>query len=710
MTLERETAGWWPQAPPARRALVDRLAAELLAERERWPLWLPVAFAAGIGLYFALPAEPPPWLGPVGLGFAFALALLGRGRAGTLLPALAAGMVAGGFAAAQARTAMVAAPMLTDEHGPADVVGTVIETEPRGSGRSRLLLRHADVEGLAPAATPVRLRVTVAGGAPGIEPGDRVRLLAVLRPPPAPSAPGAFDFARRAYFERLGAVGYALGHVEEVAGAPGGASGWSVWWSGLRHDISRRVMAAVPGEGGAVAAALMTGERGAIPERVLVAMRESGLAHLLAISGLHVGLVAGLVFFAVRAGLASVPAVALRYPIKKWAAAAAAVGAFAYLFLAGATIPTQRAFLMLGLVLLGVGLDRSAVSMRLVAWAAFAILLLHPESLLSASFQMSFAAVTALVAAYEALRAKGLTRPGEAGLPSRAGLYLAGVALSSVVAILATAPFAVHHFNRLALFGLAANLAAVPLTAFWIMPWALLAFLLMPLGWEVLALTPMGWGTQALIAVAETVAGWPGSATIVPVLPLWGLVLVALGGLWLCLWQRRWRLVGLAPVAAGLLTIALYRPPDVLVTGDGRLMAVRGPQGELSLSSDRVARFSAGIWLRRAGQAEARVWPATGAAAGGWLTCDPLGCIYRARGQVVALVRDGRALAEDCRVATIMVSLEPVPRRRCPGPEVLIDRFDLWRNGAHALRLGPGAVDVKSVRDHRGARPWVVNR
>ena len=422
------------------------------------------------------------------------------------------------------------------------------------------------------------------------------------------------------------------------------------------------------------------------------------------------GLVAGLVFFAVRAGLALLPSVALRYPIKKWAAAAAALGAFAYLFLAGATVPTQRAFLMLGLVLLGVGLDRSAVSMRLVAWAAFAILLLHPESLLSASFQMSFAAVTALVAAYEALRLKSLTRRGEMGLAGRAGLYLAGVALSSVVAILATAPFAVHHFNRLAWFGLAANLAAVPLTAFWIMPWALDAFLLMPLGWEAAALTPMGWGTEALIAVAETVAGWPGSATIVPLLPLWGLVLVALGGLWLCLWQRGWRVLGLAPVAAGLLTMTLHRPPDVLITGDGRLMAVREPHGELSLSSDRVARFSAGIWLRRAGQASASVWPTTGVAAGGWLRCDPLGCIYRAQGQVVALVRDGRALAEDCRVATVMVSLEPVPRRRCPGPEVLVDRFDLWRNGAHALRLGPGAVDVESVRDHRGARPWVVRR
>jgi competence protein ComEC len=285
------------------------------------------------------------------------------------------------------------------------------------------------------------------------------------------------------------------------------------------------------------------------------------------------------------------------------------------------------------------------------------------------------------------------------------------VALTSVVAILATAPFAVFHFNRLALYGLAANLVAVPLTAFWIMPAALLAFLLMPLGLHGPALTAMGWGVEAMLRTAETVAGWAGAVAVLATPPLAGLAAVTLGGLWLALWQRRWRLWGLLPVAAGVASLLLARPPDLLVAGDGRLMAVRAADGELWLSSARRARYTADVWLRRGGGTAAQRFPEAGAAPAAGLSCDPLGCIVRKWGHTVALVRDGRALAEDCRVADAVISLEPVARTRCPGPQVLVDRFDLWRAGAHALYLardGPaGGIWAESVRARRGERPWV---
>jgi competence protein ComEC len=485
---------------------------------------------------------------------------------------------------------------------------------------------------------------------------------------------------------------------------------WLLWWAGLRQSVSARILGALPGRTGKVATALMTGERGSIPEADLTAMRDSGLAHLLAISGLHVGLVAGLLYFSLRAMLALVPWVALRYPIRKWAAAGAALGAFAYLMLTGATVPTQRAVLMISLALLAVVLDRTAFSPRMVAWAAIAVLAVTPEVLLSASFQMSFAAVFALIAGFEALRDRGVRTVGQRGPAARAGLYVGGIALTSLIAGLATAPFAVYHFNRIAWYGLAANLVAVPLTAMWIMPWAVVAFILMPFGAERLALAPMGWGIEAMLTVAQGVAAWPGSISLVAAMPTGGLALLTLGGFWLCLWRRPWRLAGIVPLVVGALTVAGNPPPDLLASGDGRLFAVLTPEGEMLLSSGRVRRFDAEVWARQAGEADPETWPRSGAAADGRLTCDPLGCIYRARDHVVALVQDGRALAEDCAAATVVISREPIRGRTCVGTPLVIDRFDLWREGGHAVWLSPAGVRVQSVADWRGQRPWVARR
>lgn len=711
-------------APAARRYAardrpdpLARLVACLLAERPRWSLWLPVGFGFGIAGYFALPAEPPWWLGCAALAALALVAVPLRRRRGILLFLVAGAVIAAGFGRAQLRTLEIAAPVLETRVGPLAVTGLVEIVEPRVRGY-RLTLRDLAIAGLAPAATPVRARVSLRAGEPP-RAGEVVRLRAVLQPPAEPAAPGAFDFARQAYFQRLGAVGYAFGGAEVLAPA-GEPSLTGLWLHRLRDGVAVRVLEALPGESGAVAAALMTGVRGAIPEEVMAAMRDSGLAHLLAISGLHMGLVAGLLFFALRAGLALVPGLVLRRPIKKWAACGAILGAFGYLLLTGGTVPTQRAFVMVSLVLVAVILDRRGLSLRLVAWAAVVVLALAPESLLSASFQMSFAAVIALIAGYEAIAERGRIALGERRLALRGAAYLGGVALTSLIAGLATAPFALYHFNRIAWYGLLANLVAVPLTAFWIMPWALAAFALMPFGAEGLALTPMGWGIDLLLAVARSVAALPGAVSLLPAMPTAGLVLIALGGLWLCLWRRRWRFGGLLAVALGLASSLLLRPPDVLATGDGRLLGVRGPQGELLLSTTRAKRFEAGIWQRRLGLPRPRAWsevtdleatdPAT-VDPDATLSCDLLGCLYRARGQSVALVLDGRALLDDCARSSVVVSTEPIRRREtCVGPRAVIDRFDLWRAGGHAVWLSGTGVRVESVAQHRGRRPWVRRR
>ena len=701
----RDSAGTW-------------IVSVLEAERDRWLLWLPVGFGSGIAVYFLLPAEPPSWLGPVLLAPPCALAILARRHRALLLVLCALAVILAGFATAQLRIALVAAPVLAKKLGPATIAGQVIDAEPRQGG-GRIVVQHLQVPGLAEQHLPQRVRIKLTARDPAMpRPGQWVQLRAVLNPPPGPAAPGAFDFARQAYFKRLGGVGYAVGHLEPMMPPPAAAStanaglgeAWELWWSDLRLEVARRVLAVLPGERGAIAAALMTGERGAIPPAVVEAMRDSGLAHLLAISGLHMGLVAGLLFFGIRMLLAAFPPLALNYPIKKWAAVAAALGAFVYLFLVGATIPSQRAFLMVSAVLLAVLLDRSAITLRLVAWAAFAVLLMAPESLLSAGFQMSFAAVTALIAGYEVVTLRWIGQGQERTAVRRLSLYLAGIALTSLIATAATAPFAIYHFNRFAWYGLAANMVAVPVTGFWIMPWALIAFILMPLGLESLALQPMGWGVGAVIAVAQAIADLPGAVEPVRAMPLLGLFLVVFGGLWLCLWQRPWRLAGLGLVAAGFLTIPLTQPPDILVSGDGKLLAVRDDQGRLWLSSLKAQRFTAKSWLRRAGLREGLAWPDGATAADGPLACDSLGCIVTTGGHTVALARKVAALEEDCAAADIVISLEPVPRRSCGTPAVVLDRFDLWRYGAHALWISGSDLRIESVAASRGRRPWVQAR
>ena len=633
--LSSETLSWAESR--ALRSTIRRIATCLSENRDRWALWLPVALGMGIGLYFALPIEPPFLVGPAVMVAVLAFGLLGSGprerrRWGVQVTALAIGVVVAGFTLAQIRTAIVTAPVLAYRLGPTSVGGRIVglETLPDGA---RLTLDHPRIVALTHGETPERVRLRLRGNQPALQPGDWVQVRAVLSPPPSPSAPGAFDFQRQSFFESLGAVGFTMSPVEVIARADE-SQVWNfgLWLANLRLAVAERVRDHLSGATGAVVVALLTGERGTIPETTMTAIRQSGLAHLLAISGLHIGLLAGLIFISIRGLLALAPPVTLRFPIKKWAALASILGAGGYVLLAGATVPSQRAFLMIGLILLAVLVDRRGLSMRLVAWAALIILIARPESLLGASFQLSFAAVVALVATYELvseLRPFGREPPTISG---RALRYVGGVALTTLVAGLATAPLAAFHFNSFADYGLVANLVAVPVTALWIMPWALLALLLMPLGLAGLALTPMGWGVDVVISVAEKVASWPGAVTLLPTMPTWGLVSIVLGGAWLCLWRGRWRLWGLVGISVGMATLLFVETPDVLIDGRGKLLAVRDAKGNLAVSSRRAAPFSRDSWLRKGGQeADTTEWPRSGFSHDGRLACDWVGCTSKKR-------------------------------------------------------------------------------
>jgi competence protein ComEC len=685
------------------RWLVDQLA----NERERWLLWAPVVFASGIGVYFALSFEPPLWLGIAGLGLAAGIWMLGRSHAGAVILAFGMAASALGWQAGAWATRQAAAPVVADGLGPVLLQGQVIAAQPHKGG-FRVMFDRLEIEGLAPEQTPEKVRITFRVPALDLRAGCWAQVLAVLRPPPEPAMPGAFDFARSAWFQGLGGVGYALTRPKPVA-APDEPHDWRsryrLWLVGVREDLTGRIYRALPGETGAIAAALMTGERGAIPEELEAAYRDSGLAHLLSISGLHLTLVAGILFFAVRFALALWERVALTRPIKKWAAVAALGGAFAYLQVSGAAVPTQRAFVMASIVLLAVLADRQAISMRSVGLAAVLVLLLAPQSLLEPSFQMSFAAVVALIAAFESARHQLPHWRAHGGVVRTSALYLGMTAMTTLVAGSATIPFAVYHFNRFVDFGLIANLLGVPIASLWVMPAAMAAFVLMPMGFEHWPLILAGFGIDLINAIARMVASWPGAVLMVPAMPLWGLLATVGGGLWLCLWRRAWRHAGHLAIVVGLASPWGFVPPDILIDNSGRV-AVRSELGDLIFLNGRTAKGMVGeTWLRRAGLEKGMVWSQK--MEGNDLGCDALGCVYRAKGLIAAIPKDRAALRDDCASADVVLASFYVGRL-CQGPRVVIDRSDLERGHAFALWLdAERRIDVRDVQSERGQRPWV---
>jgi len=700
---------------------LDALVEAFAAERDRWALWLPVLFGAGIGFYFALPVEPPAGLG-LAAAAAGGLGLWAARRAGgSVSLILAAALLAGGLGVERAalESRLAERPTLTGDAGAVRLAGLVRTLEAFEDG-PRVTLVRLVYQWRAPEPAPEIVRVRLRAGE-RVSVGDRIELTAVLRAPPRPAYPDAYDFARRAWFEGLGAVGFALSATEPASPDPrplGFALRLGAWIDGVRQDLSRRLRAALPGESGDVAAALITGDRSGLDEASVAAMRDSGLAHLLAISGLHIGMVAGIVFVALRMALAASERLALRHPIKKWAAGAAILAAFVYLLLAGATTPTQRAFLMTGLALTAVMLDRKAISLRLVAIAAAVVLLWRPQALVGASFQLSFAAVVALVAVYESwrpyARQEGAREvAGWARFLRKVWLGLLLIGATTLIAGTATAPFAWAHFGRVANYGLLGNLAAVPIMGWVVMPAAVLGVLLTPFGLEYWPLQVMGAGVDAILAIAHWVAALPGAAIQVAAAPDWAAVLIAAGGLWAAIWRGRWRYWGAAPAALGLTLPLLAAQPQVVISQTGRLAAVAGPEGGLWLSHPRRESFAAGVWSERTGRPLAGGWDDLIARAGGAgapIACGPLGCVYRAEGRTVAWSYDPRTLAEDCRSADVVIApITPPPallNGPCAGRRV-IGPADRAQEGAVAIRLArDGPPMLRTVRQARGERPW----
>lgn len=692
--------------PPTGPAALRPVLVLLAAERARLALWAPVAFGLGIGVYFALPEEPDAWPAALLLATCCAMAATLPGRlaqSGRILAmaAVVVALVAAGALCAKLRAESVAGPVLERRWGPAELTGRVISTEIRPDGR-RLVLDRLEMPGFASERVPFRVRVKLPGEHGLPLPGQRVALRAQLLPPPLPVAPGAYDFARWAWFERIGGVGSARGAVRILP--QGEVAEWRLALNAARTRLVAWVLAQDAGPAGQISAALLTGEMGHIQPDLMTAMRDSGLAHLLSISGLHITLVAGIVFFALRRGLALVPPLALRLPVKKVAAAGAMLAIAGYTLFAAPGVPTLRAWAMGSIVLVAVLVDRSPISIRLVAWAALAVMMITPEAMLGPSFQMSFAAVLALIALWEAA-APTLSRwRTRAGWGGRALVSLAGALLTTLAASAATAPFALYHFNRLSFYAALANLVAVPLTSVLVMPAAVLVFVLLPVGLGELPLAAMNFGNAVVAVVAREVAGLPGAAIPVPAMPDHGLVVTTLGGLWLALWRTRLRLLGMLAIGAGLATPWIGTQPDIRISGDARLIGLKLAPDRLALRGTGNVQMARETWLRRAGVEAAMPWPQGQGADG--IACTAELCWIDRPGHAVALVTGPRGLAIACAHATVVVTTLDL-WRDCPAPLRIVARDDILRGAGLEILLMPhGEAVVTTVAAARGTRLW----
>ncbi len=680
----------------------DRLAALVESQRAQLPLWAPVLLGIGIGVYFALPWEPGPLLRGalalsvvVGAVWWLRAAPLARvALAALVLPAL-------GYSIAAQRALTVAAPVLPWEMTVA-VEGRIIGLSRSASDRPRVLLDGVVIHGLDPDRTPARVRISVDEGTPldALAPGARLLGQARLSPPGGPTEPGGFDFRRLAWFDGLGAVGYARTPMLEIEG--GDASGLQQPAFRLRMILSEHIRARIPGQNGAFAAAILTGDRSSIDPLVENDLRVSTLFHLVAISGLHMSMIAASVFLIVRYGLALVPGLALRWPLKKVAAVVAlAAGAF-YLVVSGAQIPAQRAFIMTACFLLAVLIDRPALTLRSVALAALIVLALAPESLAEAGFQMSFAATIALIATYDGLRRQSWWQVTQTDRRWRHVKPVVGVTMTSLVAGLATGPISAFHFNIVAQYGLLANVLAVPMMGAVVMPAAVIAALAAPFGLDWLPFTAMGWGIAYILAVAKFVAGLGGAAHGVPAGPGAALALVGLGGLFLALWQGRWRWLGLAPMALAAALWAGHPRPPLLISEDGRLFGFMTEEGR-ALSSETGNSYAAESWLEDDGDRVAQ--------AVAFARAHVLG----KRGRVEAeapgfgLIRyvgfkDPATAAQDCAEAAILVA--PQWRDAPPGPCFFIGATALRDEGAMALWRSPDGIEAVGALSSNRTRLW----
>lgn len=673
-----------------------------------------MAFGGGAAIYLALPREPLAALGIAGLVLSalmlLAVSRLALGRASVIALTLAAFLLAG-FAAGKLRTEAVRAPIAPAGGGIRTVEGFVVDIASPGQGGARLLVAPVRISGLPPEETPIRVRITLRDGQLVPEPGTAISLRGMINAPPPPASPGSYDFARDAFFDGVGGVGFALTEPEVIEPRPGP---WRLRMemriNALRWALAKRIVEEMGAESGGLAAAMITGHEAFVPRQQVEDLRASGLAHIISISGLHMAIVGGFAFAAVRLLIAAWPWMALRVSSKKVAAAIGLLAVGLYLVISGAPSPAERAAITAGAAFFAILVDRRAISLHTLAVAALIILTFQPEAVTQPGFQMSFAATAALVALAEAWPRppKEINTPWPIRTVQAIGVWTAASIGASFVAGLATGPFAMQHFNRVSTFGLAANLLTAPITSFLMMPSLAIGAVLAPLGLGGPFLSAAGLAIDTMNMIAAWVARLPGSQVIFASAPTWTLPVAFIGVLWLCLWRGPLRWLGL-PMALAVWLCPRPPAPDVWIAADGSAVAVRRSDEAILLRPD-AKLFAAELWARRRGLTPDEDLAARDAA----YDCDRWSCAPRrgAADPAVAAIFTRRATTIErkqplfCEWAEVVI----VRGDAAPCPQTLtLTRADFARGGSTELYRTESGWKIVWAQDLRGQRPWTIS-
>lgn len=671
------------------RNFIENLQENFFAERERWIAWLPVLFGVGIGLFFCFKYEPSKWLTVIAVEALLVLAYIWRFKPERLILVTALFMVAMGFTDIQLQSIYKAKSIQFPEGNEVNYIqGRIIRTDKSSKGKVRLLL--SDVSDYRQPRKG-NVRVTLTAKKSTLKAGQCVEMIATLMRPSTPALPGGYQFDRKAFFEGLSAVGYTNSPVYEVE-CPQSPSFWQklgLMVSTLRHKVVTRINHELPPDEAGVVAAVVAGDRAGISRKITNHYRDSGLAHFLSISGLHMSMIAAMAFFALRLLISLVPYFALHADSKKAAAVFAIFMSFVYLLISGAEIPSQRAFITTFVVLLGVLFSRQAISMRMVSIAALTVLIISPQALIGASFQMSFAAVVVLIAFYEKFAGAIHRYFAGKGILKIVLAYIAGLLISDLVASLATLPFAIYHFNRIAIYTSLGNFLAGPIIGLIIMPFVLVALFLMPFGLDLLPLKIVGFGVMLVNKITAWVAGLPDAGYQVLAMPFWGLMLIVFGTLWVAIWLRPWRKWGFIAVMVGVMSMALVQKPDVLYDASGTTISVADNDGNLVSMPGRSNNWVKQIWLEKTVSLpveKAELKDLNNIYAGktvheDWLDlkCTSTQCVYK---NVFVWDKNG--------------AIEVGGVRRLPIDEA----------GAAVYLTKNGKIKVKTVRDDIGQRLW----
>ena len=667
--------------------MLEKITDTFFAEKERWFSWISVLFGMGIGLYFGLSAEPSLWWTLGIIEIFILIVILYRKSEEKLLFLSIPAIVLAGFTYIQLDAAYIAKTPRLEGEEAIYVQGRISNVDYNSKQRQRITLEK--MQNFAGEEIKGSYKITLMPYAAEktFQVGECVELAAKVMPPYPTTMVGGYQFDRKTFFDKINGTGYSLSRVFVIPCGKSQITGESVIEK-IRNKIVKRIESVLPQDEAGIASALIAGVRNGISQRVTNNYRDSGLAHFLSISGLHMSMLAGFMFLLVRYVVVLMPSLALRYDSKKIAAVFAVVMSFVYLLISGYSVPTQRAFLMTLIFLIGVMISRRSISMRTISWAALCVLMVSPVALITPSFQMSFAAVVALIAFYESCRSYVQIKVRDKNIFKIVLVYLFGIVVSDFIASIATLPYSIYHFNRVAVYTSLGNLLAGPIIGLWIMPFVLISMLLMPLGLDYVPLKILGYGIHWVNEITAYVSALPHAGVPVMSMPMWGLIAITLGGLWLCLWQRKWRHFGWIGIMIGSLSLCLTQTPDVLIDNTGKAIAVKDKADNMVVLPSRGKMFIKNIWLEKTSSPKltdkekkelSKIWQGREEDKS-WLdlSCDKTSCVYKDKVKII----------------------------KGKGLELNNQTFDHESSGGASIYLNPDHVKIHTVREYTGHRYW----